>query len=79
VNLFPNRFIKIKIGQFLEIADILLEVHAYKKKSFCYGFKCYERVGHVCCEFINQITAPGGHIIQLTIMIDTQQTCPTLS
>jgi hypothetical protein len=26
---------------------------------------------------INQIRAPGGHIIQLTIMIDTQQTCPT--
>jgi hypothetical protein len=27
-NLFPNRFMKIKIGQFREIADILLQVHA---------------------------------------------------
>jgi hypothetical protein len=30
-NLFPNKFMKIKNGQFREIADILLQVHAYKK------------------------------------------------
>jgi hypothetical protein len=30
-NLFPNRFMKIKIRQIREIADILLQVHAYKK------------------------------------------------
>ena len=30
-NLFPNRFMKIKIGQFREISYILLQVHAYKK------------------------------------------------
>ena len=32
-NLVPNRFMKIKIGQFCEIADILLQVHAYYKES----------------------------------------------
>ena len=67
-NLFPNRFMKIKIGQFLEIADILLEVHAYKKKSFCYGFKYYERVGHVCCVsiiIVNCIICPPGAVIWL--------------
>jgi hypothetical protein len=77
---------KIKIGQFLEIADILLEVHAYKKKSFisylhhlCKVSLTFDDRNRNRNKFINQITAPGGHIIQLTIMIDTQQTCPTLS
>ena len=30
-NMFPNTFMKIKMLQFREIADILLQVHAYKK------------------------------------------------
>jgi hypothetical protein len=30
-NVFPNRFMKIKIRQFREIADVLLQVHACKK------------------------------------------------